>query len=239
MHSFLPALDKDSQRVAALDEELDRECASLSARSRHNPRKPSGCVVRRAPRAAWVNSLSKNALSHAFIASRHRFPGTRMLPWHTRPPAIAVPIRCEHQRGVGSGPSVLGQSAHREFRSAYSEDQRRLGKHFPVQRSAVARIAEEHHAALLPGPPNHHVRRAREDVGRKNLALTRLPEPLRQLPQEVNGERLAGIKIRRPAIRRVFWSRGRSRMLPGHPNTPGWLWKDHNFDSSRNAMFSS
>src|SRR5580658_3103217 len=47
--------------------------------------------------------------------------------------AIAVPVRRKHQRGVGSGPLVLGQSAHGEFRSAYSKDQRRLGKQVPAQ----------------------------------------------------------------------------------------------------------
>ena len=130
-----------------------------------------------------------------------------LLPWHThgRPPS-RVPIRGEQQRGVGSGPLVLGQSAHGEFRSAYSKDQRRLGKDLPVQGSAVARFAEEHHAVLLPGPPNHHVRRARENVGRKNLPRNcSCPSPLRQLPQEVNGERFAGVKLRCSSIRRVFW----------------------------------
>src|SRR4029077_6407586 len=47
----------------------------------------SGCAVSRAPIAASVNSLSKNAFSHPLIASRHSFPGARILPWHTRPAA--------------------------------------------------------------------------------------------------------------------------------------------------------
>ena len=95
------------------------------------------------------------------------------------------------------------EGAYRQFRSAYSEDQGRLGKDLAVQRSAVAGVAVEHDASLRLCPPNDYVWRARQDVGRKNLPLHRLPEPFCQLPQEIHPERLAGIEIRRPAIWRV------------------------------------
>jgi hypothetical protein len=61
VHSVLPALNKGSELVAALDEKLRGE-RRLAIRQ-----------VPPQPVAACVNSLSKNALSHGVIASSPTF----------------------------------------------------------------------------------------------------------------------------------------------------------------------
>src|ERR1022692_2931441 len=112
MHSILPALDKCSERVAAPDEKPPGECC-LAIRQ-IPPQTEETLGMRR--------QASANCRMGELTFKERPFPRLHclkgQLPWGTHAPlahtagAIAVPIWCKHQRRVGSGPFVLGQSAH-------------------------------------------------------------------------------------------------------------------------------
>src|SRR5579863_3912970 len=151
--------------------------------------------------------MSEFAFKERLFPALHRFEAQFSWCPHTalaHPAAgVAVPIGCKHQRRVRSRPSIRSQGAHRKLGSAYFEHQRGLRKDLAVQRPTVSRNIKEHRPALLSHPPNEHVWCPNKNTGRKNFSRHASSKSLRQLLQKVNGEGLAGVKIRWTTIRRV------------------------------------
>src|ERR1700722_13222765 len=154
VHSVLPALDKGGERVAAFDEQLRGE----RFRTARQVPPQSQETLRVCSQLRTNSSMGELAFKertfprlHCFKAQSSRDPHTALA--HASGP-VTIPIRRKHERRLGCRPFALSQGAYRQFRSAYSEDQRRLGKDLAVQRSAVAGVAVEHDASLRLGPPN-------------------------------------------------------------------------------------
>src|SRR5580698_9893685 len=116
MHSVLPALDKCSERVAAPDEKLPGECC-LAIRQIPPQTEETLGMRRQASSNCRMGELTfKERPFPRLHCLKAQLPRCTHAALAHAAGAIAVPIRCKHQRRGGSGPFVLSQGAHCEFR---------------------------------------------------------------------------------------------------------------------------
>src|ERR1700728_2659862 len=103
MHSVLPALDKCSERVAAPDEKLPGECR-LAIRQIPPQTEETLGMRRQASANCRMGELTfKECPFPRPHCLKAQFPGSAHAALAHAAGAIAVPIRGEHHRGVGSG----------------------------------------------------------------------------------------------------------------------------------------